>query len=55
MPFVPYHYRSIVKIDQAPIDQKLAEVEKSFNKKIAELANNPDQNKENYLQSEIGT
>ena len=40
MPFVPYHYRSIDKIDREPIDKKLKETELEYNNKIAELAKN---------------
>lgn len=53
MPFIPYHYRSITKIDTEPIDLQLKKTEDFYSKQIKELQIDPVTNKEKIYQFKL--
>ncbi|MDD7985426.1 ABC transporter permease subunit [Lentisphaera marina] len=53
MPFIPYHYRSITKIDTEPIDLQLKKTEDFYSKQIKELQIDPNANKEKIYQLKL--
>ncbi|WDE95693.1 ABC transporter permease subunit [Lentisphaera profundi] len=45
MPFIPYHYRSVSKVDSTPIDLELKNKEDFYNTQIEQLQQNLEANK----------